>query len=98
MKKCCYSAELDGSNTKKKILNKLSRVEGQIRGIKKMIESEEYCDGVMNQLVASRNALISISKDMFEVHLRCCIMQQSESGSPEMIEELSKVLHRMLNF
>lgn len=78
------------------IINRLSRVEGQIRGIKKMIEGETYCDDVINQIEASRSALASIEIILLEGHLKNCITEQIKSGDDEVIDEVLKTIKKLI--
>ena len=81
---------------KDKLLNRLKRVEGQVRGIQKMISDDVYCDDVLIQISAVRSALASVSKELFEAHLNSCVLDQVQSGSTEVIEELKKTIQRMV--
>ena len=89
-RKACHSEEFKAG-----LINRLKRVEGQIRGIQRMLEEDMYCDDVITQISASRSALSSVSKQLFEAHLESCILKQIQSGSLEVIEELKKTIDRM---
>lgn len=80
---------------KKKLINRLKRIEGQIRGVQRMLEDDVYCDDVINQINASRSALASVTKELFEAHLATCVLEQIKSGSDEVIEELKKTIERI---
>ncbi|NLM05147.1 MAG: metal-sensing transcriptional repressor [Clostridiales bacterium] len=81
--------------TQKSMINRLNRVEGQIRGIKNMIEKEIYCDDIINQLEASRSALHSIQILLLESHIKNCVADQIEKGDKTVIDELLKTIRKI---
>lgn len=81
---------------KSDLLKRLNRIEGQVRGIQNMIESDIYCDDVLTQISAVRNALSSVSKILFEAHMRSCITEQIQSGKTEVMDELLETIRRMI--
>ncbi len=98
-KHCCThdnrSAHHD-AEFKSDIVKRLNRIEGQVRGIQNMIERDIYCDDVLTQISAVRNALSSVSKILFEAHLRSCVTEQIQSGKTEVMDELLETIRRML--
>lgn len=83
-------------DVQKSMLTRLNRVEGQIRGIKKMIENETYCDDVINQIEASRAALKSIEMVLLESHIHNCVVDQIKAGDNEVISEVLSTFKRMV--
>lgn len=81
--------------TQKSIIDRLSRIEGQIRGIKNMIEKEAYCDDVINQLEASRSGLHSIQMLLLESHMKNCVIEQFQAGDVEVIDEVLKTIKKI---
>ena len=79
---------------KKKHINRLSRIEGQIRGLKKMIEEENYCIDVISQTSAVRSALKGLEDSLLEEHLSGCVVKQIKEGREK---KLSKKLLRSIN-
>lgn len=77
-----------GSEEKKKIINRLNRLEGQIKGIKKMVEEDRYCHDILIQLSAAQNSIKSLSNYVLENHLYGCVVNDLEKGNLEIIEEL----------
>ena len=59
---------------KKRLLNRLSRIEGQIRGIKKMVEEDIYCTDILTQVTAATSALDSFSKEILGTHIKTCVV------------------------
>ena len=79
---------------KKLITNRLSRIEGQIAGIKRMIEKDTYCNDVLIQLSAAQNSLKSLSNHILEKHLYSCVYNEFEKGNIEIIDELIGLFKR----
>lgn len=90
-RKAHHSPEL-----KQKILNRMNRIEGQVKGIKKMIDEDQYCDEVLTQIAAVRSALSAVAQSLFEAHLNSCILEQIKSGSPQIMDELQATIRRMM--
>ncbi|MET1247297.1 metal-sensing transcriptional repressor [Sporolactobacillus sp. STCC-11] len=81
------------SEEKRKIMNRLKRVEGQVRGIEKMIEDDRYCVDILIQLSAVQAALQKIGFSVLERHTKSCVAKAIEEGhGEEQINELLKVL------
>ncbi len=81
---------------KKKLVNRLARIEGQVKGVKKMIEGDLYCDDVLNQISSIKAALDGLSKALLERHLKSCVVEKILNGEKEVVEELLKTIHKML--
>ncbi len=79
----------------KPLLDRMSRIEGQLRGIRKMIEQDTYCDDVINQIEASRSALKSVQLVLLENHIKHCVKAQLQQGEDEVIEEVLKTVKRL---
>ena len=88
MKECCNKKTIRGENEKKLINNRINRIEGQLKGIKKMIESDTYCKDVLIQLSAVENSVKSLSNYILENHLYSCVTKDLENGNMEIIDEL----------
>ena len=88
MEECCNKKTIRGENEKKLINNRINRIEGQLKGIKKMIESDNYCNDVLIQLSAVENSVKSLSNYILENHLYSCVTKDLENGNMEIIDEL----------
>ncbi|SNS46467.1 DNA-binding transcriptional regulator, FrmR family [Anaerovirgula multivorans] len=86
---------LQSSKIQKSILDRLSRIEGQVRGIKKMIEKGTYCDDVINQIEASRSALSAIELILLESHFRYCVGEELRNGKREAMEEVLETINKL---
>lgn len=81
---------------KKALKGRLNRIEGQIRGVNKMIEEDRYCDNILNQLSSIQSALTSVSTLLLEAHMKSCIKKSIENGDDAIIGELMATLKRMM--
>lgn len=79
----------------KALMNRLNRIEGQVRGIRKMLDEDAYCTDVLIQVAAVNAALNSFSRVMLENHLKSCVAQNIRNGNDEVIEELVELLRRI---
>jgi len=79
----------------KDLTNRLKRIEGQVAGIKSMIEKEAYCDDVLTQIAAAQSALSSVAKLLLD-HIRRCVTERLRSGDEEVTDELIKTIGRLL--
>lgn len=82
--------------TKKDMVTRLNRIEGQIRGIKGMIEQDVYCDDVITQLSATQSALNSVAKILLEGHVKGCVVDRLAEGDEAVIDELIVTMHKLM--
>lgn len=75
---------------------RLSRVEGQIRGIARMIEADVYCDDVLNQMASVSAALNGAKKVLLEAHLKSCVLDQIQKGKTGVMDELIITLSKIM--
>lgn len=81
-------------NEKKIIKNRLNRIEGQVRGVKKMIEDDRYCDDVLIQLSAIDKSVKSLANHILENHMQTCVLNDLEKGNYEIIDEVINLFRR----
>lgn len=81
---------------KKDMTTRLNRIEGQIRGIKGMIEKDVYCDDVITQLSATQSALNSVAKILLEGHLKGCVVDRLSEGDDEVLDELLVTIQKLM--
>ena len=79
---------------KKKLLNRLNRIEGQVRGVKRMITEDQYCNDILIQLAAIDKSVQSLSIEMLESHLYRCISNDMKDGNIETIDEVIQLFRR----
>lgn len=81
---------------KSNLTTRLNRIEGQIRGVKGMIEKDAYCDDVLNQIAAIQSALNSVGKLLLEGHMKSCVIERIQDGDHEVIDELLKTMNKLM--
>lgn len=97
-KECC-SCEKNTHRTgeeKKKLINRLNRIEGQVRGIRGMIEKDAYCADVLVQSAAVNAAINSFNKDLLSRHIHSCVVRDIKNGDEEVIDELMKLITKLM--
>jgi DNA-binding FrmR family transcriptional regulator len=82
--------------TKKNLISRLNRIEGQIRGVKGLIEKDTYCDDVITQISAIQSALNSVGKIMLEGHLKSCVIERIQEGDDEVLDEFLVTIQRLM--
>ncbi|MEH7116453.1 metal-sensitive transcriptional regulator [Neobacillus vireti] len=82
--------------TKQNLVSRLNRIEGQIRGIKGLIEKDTYCDDVITQIAATQAALNSVAKLLLEGHLKSCVVERIQEGDHEVVDELLTTIQRLI--
>ncbi|MCQ2612695.1 MAG: metal-sensing transcriptional repressor [Treponemataceae bacterium] len=103
---CCCSkraaAQTDGTKKtlrqdedKKRLSARLSKIEGQIRGIKNMVDSDAYCTDILTQVSAARSALESLSMEILKNHINGCVKRDLKDGKDEVIDELIWTLQKL---
>jgi len=81
---------------KRSIAGRLARIEGQVRGVKRMIEEDAYCDDVMAQIAAARGALAKASIVVLEHHMKHCLIDRVRAGDDAIVDELIDSIARNL--
>lgn len=81
---------------KDSLIARLNRIEGQVRGIKGMIEKDVYCDDVLNQIAAVQSAMKSVGILLLESHMKSCIANRMQEGDTEVIDEILSTIERLI--
>lgn len=81
---------------KKQLKNRLSRIEGQIRGISNMLENDVYCIDIINQVAAACAALNSFNKELLASHMKSCVTEDIKNGSNYKMDELVKTIQKLM--
>lgn len=96
----CECNHADGTvrseKQKKDLIARLNRIEGQVRGIKGMIEKDVYCDDVLNQISAVHSAMNSVSKLILNNHMKSCLVKRIQAGELDVVDELLYTIDKML--
>lgn len=95
--KCCCAKTTERSDAEyKKLVNRLSRIEGQIRGIKKMLEKSAYCPDILTQSAAVSSAINSFNRELLSSHIRNCVARDIRAGDDTTIEELVVTMQKLM--
>jgi len=96
-RECCTHKTKERSETEyKSLMNRLNRIEGQIRGIKGMVEKDAYCTDILIQVSAVNAALNSFNKVLLANHIKTCVTQDIRKGKEETVDELVTVLQKLM--
>ena len=93
---CCQKTKIRNEKEYKDLLNRLSRIEGQVRGIKGMVENSAYCTDILIQVAAVNAALNSFNKVLLGNHIRTCVADDIRNGKEETVDELVHVLQKLM--
>ena len=93
---CCKEHTYRNEEEKKKLINRLKKAEGQIRGIQKMVEEDAYCPDILIQVSAVNAALNSFNKVLLANHIRTCVADDIRDGKDETIDELVTTLQKLM--
>lgn len=81
---------------KKALLTRLKKIEGQIRGIEKMVDDEMYCPDILMQVSAATSALNSFNKVLLACHIKSCVTNDIKAGNEESVDELVKIMQKLM--
>ena len=96
-KNCCKIKNTPRDNeTQKKLIARLNRIEGQIRGIKGMVEKDAYCTDILVQVSAVNAALNAFNKELLSSHIKTCVTEDIKNGNGETVDELVSVLQKLM--
>ena len=97
-RECCHTTKTKERTEKeyKDLIHRLNRIEGQVRGIKKMVENGTYCTDILIQVSAVNAALNSFSKVLLGNHIRTCVAEDIRQGKEETVEELVATLQKLM--
>ncbi|MBP5207294.1 MAG: metal-sensing transcriptional repressor [Clostridia bacterium] len=93
---CCHRKKVRSEDELKKLTNRLSRIEGQIRGIRAMVEGDAYCIDILMQVSAATSALSAFRRELLSEHIRTCVANDIKQGNTEKTEELVAALDRII--
>lgn len=93
---CCKKTKERSENDKRSLINRLNRIEGQVRGIKGMIEESAYCTDVLVQVSAVTAALNAFNKELLATHIRTCVAEDIKAGRDETVDELVETLRKLM--
>ncbi len=96
MSDCCTKTKERSPEQVRALLNRLRRIEGQIRGISGMVEASAYCPDILNQVAAAESALAAFARELLASHIKTCVVKDIREGREEVLDELMHTLGRFL--
>ena len=93
---CCKKTKRRTDSEYKALVNRLSRLEGQIRGLRKMLEEDAYCTDILIQVTAANSALNAFSRELLSDHIKTCVKTDIKNGKDEIIDELLDTLKKLM--
>lgn len=93
---CCHKTKERTDEETKQLMNRLNRIEGQIRGIKGMIEKDAYCTDIINQVAAATAALNSFNKVLLSNHIKTCVTDDIKAGKTDTVDDLLNTLQKLM--
>lgn len=93
---CCIKTKIRSQDEYKDLITRLNRIEGQIRGIRGMVERSAYCTDILTQVSAASAALNSFTKVLLANHIKTCVAQDIRDGKDETIDELVATLQKLM--
>ena len=93
---CCHKTKHREEEEYKTLINRLSRIEGQVRGVRKMVENNAYCVDILTQVSAIQAALSSFNRELLSNHIRTCVMNDIKNGNDEIVDELVQTLQKLM--
>lgn len=93
---CCHKTKVREEAEYKSLIQRLSRIEGQVRGIKGMVEKSAYCADILVQVSAANAALNAFTKELLSNHIKTCVADDIRAGKDETVDELVSLLQRLM--
>ena len=93
---CCYKTKERSDKEYRDLLHRLNRIEGQVRGIRKMVERDAYCTDILVQVSAVNAALNSFNKVLLASHIKTCVTRDIKEGKEETVDELVTTLQKLM--
>ncbi|UVI30961.1 metal-sensitive transcriptional regulator [Paenibacillus spongiae] len=98
---CCSQGECErkshhSEKARNNLISRLNRIEGQIRGLKGLIEKDAYCDDVLNQIASVQSALNGVGRLLLENHMKSCVVERIQEGDMEVLTELMTTMNKLM--
>ena len=93
---CCTKHTMRPEEERKKLINRLKRVEGQIRGIIGMLENDAYCNDILIQSAAVSAAMNAFNRELLSSHIHSCVVRDIREGKDEVVDELMATLQKLM--
>lgn len=96
MECCCEKHTVRTEEEKKRLLNRLKRIEGQVRGLQTMIEKDAYCNDILTQSAAVGAAVNSFNREVLSGHIHGCVVRDIRAGDEKVVDELIITLQKLM--
>ena len=96
IKCCCQKKKQRAESETKALINRLNRIEGQVRGVRKMVEEDVYCTDILIQVSAVNAALNAFNRELLAEHIRTCVADGLREGKEDVAEELVQTLRKLM--
>ena len=93
---CSHRTTEREEERKRALMNRLKRIEGQVRGIQRMLEEDVYCADILAQVSAVNSALNGFNKELLSDHLHICVVRDIRAGNEEAVDELVMLLRKLM--
>lgn len=93
---CCVKSTARSEEEIRRLVNRLSRIEGQIRGIKGMLEKDSYCVDILTQSAAVSAAMNAFNRELLSDHIHSCVVRDIRAGDEETVDELVGLIHKLM--
>lgn len=93
---CCCRHKKRSEEEYKSLIHRLNRIEGQIRGIRSMVEKDVYCTDILVQAAAARSALNGFTRELIDQHLSTCVAEDLKNGGEEKLQEFLWILNKLV--
>ena len=93
---CCCKKTVRSEDERRALINRLRRVEGQIRGIRGMLERDAYCADILTQSAAVSAAINGFNRALLNAHLRNCVVRDIRAGDDSVVDELTDLLQKLM--
>lgn len=96
MEECHYKRKEREAKEYKDLINRLNRIEGQVKGIKKMVEEERYCIDILTQVAAVQSALNAFNKELLSSHIKSCVVEKIKAEDEDVVDELCDMIKKLM--
>ncbi len=93
---CCEKHTERSEEEKRRLRNRLKRIEGQVRGLQNMLENDAYCADILTQSAAVNAAINAFNKDLLARHIRTCVVRDIRAGDDEVVNELTALVQKLM--
>lgn len=92
----CHATKHRSEEEIRALQNRLSRIEGQVRGVRGMVERDAYCVEILTQITAITAALNAVSRELLSNHIRTCVTEDLQQGRTDVVDELVATIQKMM--